>query len=112
MGFQVNLAVAAARAAFSTGLWSGWTGAQRAKCMLKFADLLESKTEELAEWDTKSMGVPLGTAREAFYPSCVESFRCECALVYRFGAACFGVNHCIDLVDCLDGSPFQCGWLF
>lgn len=78
---EVNMAVAAARAAYTTGPWSTFTGAQRAKCMLNFADLLEQRSDVLAEWDTKSMGVPITTARTSFYPSCVESFRCKCAAV-------------------------------
>ncbi|PVH86395.1 putative aldehyde dehydrogenase [Cadophora sp. DSE1049] len=57
---DINIAVAAAEAAFKSGPWSSYTGSQRAKCMLKFADLLDEKVQELAELDSITMGAPTG----------------------------------------------------
>jgi aldehyde dehydrogenase (NAD+) len=74
---EVNLAVAAARAAYKTGPWASSTGAQRAKCMLKFADLLEAKADEIAVLDPMSMGISMGLSKGTLIPSCVEAFRCE-----------------------------------
>lgn len=54
-------AVSAARAAFK-GEWSKWTPQQRSEAMLKFADLTEKHAEDLALWETKSMGQPIGVA--------------------------------------------------
>lgn len=59
---DVDAAVAAARAAFK-GAWSRWTPAQRTKAMNKLADLIEEKAEELALWESKCMGQPLGIAK-------------------------------------------------
>ncbi|KAF2790267.1 putative aldehyde dehydrogenase [Melanomma pulvis-pyrius CBS 109.77] len=55
---DVDAAVAAARAAFK-GEWSKYTGAQRTKVMLKFADLIEKNAGELGAWESKSMGMPV-----------------------------------------------------
>lgn len=58
---DIDAAVAAARAAFK-GEWSKWTGAQRTKVMLKFADLVDKHASELAEWESKTMGQPIQVA--------------------------------------------------
>ena len=52
---DVDKAVSAARAAFK-GEWSKWTPEQRSAAMMKFADLADKHAEELALWETKSMG--------------------------------------------------------
>lgn len=59
---DVDKAVSAARAAFH-GEWSKWTPRQRSDAMLKFADLVEEHAEELALWETKSMGQPISIAK-------------------------------------------------
>lgn len=67
-GFQVaseadvDKAVSAARAAFK-GEWSKWTPQQRSEAMVKFADLTDKHAEELALWETKSMGQPINIAK-------------------------------------------------
>ncbi|KAH7021888.1 aldehyde dehydrogenase domain-containing protein [Ilyonectria destructans] len=55
---DVDAAVNAAEAAFKKGPWAKFTPAQRAKCMNKFADLVEQHATELAEWESLSMGQP------------------------------------------------------
>lgn len=58
---DVDAAVSAARAAFK-GEWSTFTGVQRTKVMLKFADLIEKNASELASWEAKAMGMPIQVA--------------------------------------------------
>jgi hypothetical protein len=58
----VDAAVAAARAAFK-GPWRKFTGAQRAACMNKFADLLEAQIDKFAKLETIAMGQPLSVGR-------------------------------------------------
>jgi acyl-CoA reductase-like NAD-dependent aldehyde dehydrogenase len=53
---DVNEAVRAARRALEEGPWSRMTPAQRAKYLLKFADLLEAHAQELSELDTLDGG--------------------------------------------------------
>lgn len=60
---DVDLAVDAAAKAFK-GEWSKFTGAQRQKCMLKFADLLDQHTEEIAKLETLAMGMPIGVSKQ------------------------------------------------
>lgn len=45
----------------------------RAKCMLKFADLVREKAEEYAAWDTKSMGSAL-SMQAGGYHFCADLF--------------------------------------
>ena len=56
---EINLAVEYAKAAFTTGPWATFTGAQRSSCMIKLADLVESAAPELAYLETISMGRPI-----------------------------------------------------
>ena len=57
---DIDNAVAAAKAAFPK--WRDTAGAKRAKCMLKFADLLESNAERLAKLESIAMGQPVSLA--------------------------------------------------
>ncbi|KAK7883718.1 hypothetical protein LTR67_011007 [Exophiala xenobiotica] len=58
---DVDRAVAAAKAAFPS--WSSTPGAQRAKLMLKFADLLEANAEKLGKLESVCMGQPVTVAK-------------------------------------------------
>ncbi|XP_027359183.1 aldehyde dehydrogenase family 2 member C4-like [Abrus precatorius] len=49
---DVDIAVKAAREAFDFGPWPRMTGAERAKIMLKWAELIEQNIEEIAALDT------------------------------------------------------------
>lgn len=71
---DINLAVAAARNAFEKGPWSKMKPAERARLLLKFADLVEENIEELAHIDTLEFGQPLSTTT-AFASSVPELFR-------------------------------------
>lgn len=74
---EITAAVSAAQAAFKTGPWSTYTGAQRAVPMLKFADLLEKNAAKLAELDTICMGGPVGPIAGFLIPAAVAVFRCK-----------------------------------
>jgi 4-(gamma-glutamylamino)butanal dehydrogenase len=72
---DVDLAVAAARRAFEAGVWSGMAPRDRSKILLKFADLLEANTEELALLETLDTGKPITDSRTADIPTAVETVR-------------------------------------
>jgi aldehyde dehydrogenase (NAD+) len=74
---DIEDAVAAAKAAFTTGPWSTFSGAQRAACLNKFADLLEENAEELAYLDALCMGMPSGINAAFIIPQAAAIFRCE-----------------------------------
>ncbi|TRX57835.1 aldehyde dehydrogenase [Thalassomonas sp. M1454] len=59
---DADIAVAAARAAFESGVWAKQAPAQRKQVMLKFADLIEQHQEELALLETLDMGKPISHA--------------------------------------------------
>ncbi|KAF9889050.1 hypothetical protein FE257_008027 [Aspergillus nanangensis] len=59
---DVDLAVEAAAQAYKG--WRKWSGAQRAKCMHKMADLIERDLEKFAILETISMGQPISIAKK------------------------------------------------
>jgi betaine-aldehyde dehydrogenase len=61
---DVDLAVQAARSAFDQGPWPQASGAERAKILLKTAELLRQRKEELALIETLESGKPISQARD------------------------------------------------
>ncbi|KUJ08169.1 putative aldehyde dehydrogenase [Mollisia scopiformis] len=72
---DIALAVAAAQSAFKTGPWSTFTGAQRAACMHKFADLIVENAKELADLDALCMGAPIASNAGFIIPEAAAVFR-------------------------------------
>src|SRR3954447_16340697 len=60
---DVDRAVQAARNAFSAKSWAGMTGAGRAAVLLRTANLIRSRVEELAYWETLETGKPISQSR-------------------------------------------------
>lgn len=56
-------AIAAARRAFDNGPWPRMTGAERSRILLKAADLIEARKDELALLDTLESGKPISQAK-------------------------------------------------
>ena len=73
---DIDLAVKYAQAAFK-GEWGSLTGAQRAVPMLKFADLLEKHSMELAKLDTICMGAPIASFGGFIIPEAAATMRCK-----------------------------------
>jgi acyl-CoA reductase-like NAD-dependent aldehyde dehydrogenase len=59
---DVDTAVAAARAAFEDGRWSRMAPAQRKRCLVRWAELIESNADELALLISLEMGKPIAEA--------------------------------------------------
>lgn len=59
---DLDLAVAAARRAFEDRRWSGLPGSARAAVLLRAADLLRQRREELAYWEVLENGKPITQA--------------------------------------------------
>lgn len=72
---DVAAAVAAARAQFDGGLWSRLAGADRARLLLRLADLIERETEHLACLEALEVGKPVGEPRAVDVPLAAETFR-------------------------------------
>ncbi len=72
---DVDVAVAAARAAFESDGWRRMTGAERANLLWRMADLMEANIDELAELETLDQGKPLGVGLYAEIPGAIAQFR-------------------------------------
>jgi acyl-CoA reductase-like NAD-dependent aldehyde dehydrogenase len=60
---DVDDAVAVARAAFKSRVWSGISGANRAAVLLRVAREIRKNSEELAFWETLETGKPISQSR-------------------------------------------------
>ncbi|KAJ6686766.1 ALDEHYDE DEHYDROGENASE-RELATED [Salix purpurea] len=72
---DVNRAVSAARKAFDEGPWPRMTAYERSRIILRFADLLEQHTDEIAALETWDNGKPYEQAANTEIPMTVRLFR-------------------------------------
>jgi phenylacetaldehyde dehydrogenase len=72
---DVDLAVAAARAAFQSAEWGASRPVDRERALLKLAGLVEAHQQELAEIETLDNGKPLVIAQRVDVPSAVDFLR-------------------------------------
>lgn len=74
-GADVDRAVAAARAAFDDGRWSGLAPMVRERTMNRLADLMEAHADELAELEAIDNGKPKGMAGAVDIPGAISQIR-------------------------------------
>ncbi len=72
---DTDRAVAAARAAFDDGRWSGLAPIARERIMLRLADLIEAHGDELAELEAIDVGKPKSMAGVVDIPGAVSHIR-------------------------------------
>jgi len=72
---DVDEAVKAARKAFESGRWVKIGPHERARYLLKIADLIEQHTEDLAQLETLDNGKPLSQSQAIDIPKAAETFR-------------------------------------
>ncbi|MFD5230084.1 aldehyde dehydrogenase [Streptomyces qaidamensis] len=72
---EVGAAVAAARRAFDTGPWPRLAPAERGRALLRLADLLEERREELALTVSLEMGKPISDAYGIELRAVITTFR-------------------------------------
>jgi betaine-aldehyde dehydrogenase len=70
---DINRAVAAARAAFDDGSWSGLPHGARAATLEKLASLVEEHANELAELESQDTGKPIKLARDSDIPFAADN---------------------------------------
>lgn len=70
---EVDRAVGAARRAF--GGWSSMSPSARKRILMKVADGIEARADELAEWETRDMGKPISASRSKDVPRAAHNFR-------------------------------------
>jgi 4-guanidinobutyraldehyde dehydrogenase/NAD-dependent aldehyde dehydrogenase len=72
---DADLAVASARLAFESGVWSRQAPAKRKAVMVRFSELLQAHAEELALLETLDMGKPISDALSVDLPGTIDSIR-------------------------------------
>jgi gamma-glutamyl-gamma-aminobutyraldehyde dehydrogenase/4-guanidinobutyraldehyde dehydrogenase/NAD-dependent aldehyde dehydrogenase len=72
---DVDAAVRSAHAAFESGVWSKADPAVRKRVLLRFADLIEQHTEELALLETLDVGKPIGDTTVVDVPKTAAAIR-------------------------------------
>lgn len=72
---EIDQAVASARRAYESGVWSRMAPAERKKRLLKLADLIEAHALELAVLGVRDNGTEIGMAYKAEPLSAVATFR-------------------------------------
>jgi 4-guanidinobutyraldehyde dehydrogenase/NAD-dependent aldehyde dehydrogenase len=74
-GADVDLAVAAARAAFEDRRWAGQAPARRKRVLIRFADLVAQHGAELALLETLDMGKPIKYSQSVDVPAAANCLR-------------------------------------
>lgn len=72
---DVDKAVQAARAAFTTGEWRKMSATRRGELLYKLADLIEQNIDELARLETLDNGKPLSESLNIDLPAVIACYR-------------------------------------
>ena len=72
---DVDRAVAAARKAFRSGVWSRLAPRQRMEVLYRLADLIDRDAESLAVLETLDMGKPIGDVVASDLPAVIDTIR-------------------------------------
>jgi gamma-glutamyl-gamma-aminobutyraldehyde dehydrogenase len=72
---DIDAAVAAARRAFRSGVWSRMAPRERMQILYRFTRLIDARAEQLAVLDTLSMGKPIRDMLAVDLPSVIETFQ-------------------------------------
>ncbi|PCI39070.1 MAG: aldehyde dehydrogenase PuuC [Rhodospirillaceae bacterium] len=82
---DIDLAVASARKAFDSGVWSDMAPRDRKKILIRLADFMDDHAEELALLETLDVGKPIGDSLSVDVPSsanCMRWYGEACDKVY------------------------------
>lgn len=72
---DVDKAVQAARAAFTSGEWSKMSASRRGELLYKLADLIEQNIEDLARLESLDNGKPLNESLNIDLPAVIACYR-------------------------------------
>lgn len=78
---DVDLAVAAAKAAFDDGRWRSLSPGERKSVLLRFAQLLEDNAHELAVLETLDSGKPISECQNTDVPETIHTLRWHAELI-------------------------------
>jgi aldehyde dehydrogenase (NAD+) len=82
---DMDAAVRAARASFDAGVWAGTSPHERAAVLHRAADLLEKRSDELAQAITAELGCPIWFSQRAHVPNPIRQLRYYADLCRDFG---------------------------
>ncbi|MGH3149194.1 MAG: aldehyde dehydrogenase [Streptosporangiaceae bacterium] len=82
---DMDAAVQAARASFDAGAWAGTPPHERAAVLHRAADLLDKRSEELAQAITAELGCPIWFSQRAHVPNPIRHLRYYADLCRDFG---------------------------
>ncbi len=89
---DVDVAVVAARRAFETGPWSRFNARERGRVLMRFAQLLDTHKEELAELETLNNGKPISETRGADLPLAIDCIQYYAGLADKIHGETIPVN--------------------
>lgn len=72
---DVEKAVDSAREAFDRGPWPRLAPAERARVLLKLADLLDESADDIAKMETQNQGKTIKLSKDSDLPSCSDNIR-------------------------------------
>ena len=72
---DIDRAVASARTAFRSGVWSRIAPRERMEILYRFADLVDQQAEDLAVLETLDMGKPIGDVVAEDIPAVIDTIR-------------------------------------
>src|SRR6202161_2595531 len=77
---DIDAAVKAARRAFSSGAWAKARAMERARCLYRLADAVETNADEIAWLESLDGGNPVGSVRHIDIAMAIESLRTSASL--------------------------------
>lgn len=89
---DVDVAVASARRAFESGPWSRFSARERGRVLMRFAQLMETHREELAELETLNNGKPISETRGADLPLAIDCLQYYAGLADKIHGETIPVN--------------------
>ncbi len=72
---DVNAAVDSARQAFDRGPWPRMAPGERARVLLRMADILEAEIDDIAKMETQNQGKTIKLSRDSDLPTCADNIR-------------------------------------
>ncbi|MDA4121090.1 MAG: aminobutyraldehyde dehydrogenase [Thaumarchaeota archaeon] len=72
---DVSKAVDSARESFNRGPWARMAPGERARVLLRMADLLDEQADEIAKMETQNQGKTIKLSRDSDIPACSDNIR-------------------------------------
>lgn len=84
---DVDAAVAAARAAFDSGVWSGLSGRERSRVLLRVSQIMRERSDELAYAESVDVGKPITFANVVDVNTAIEQYEYVASLAQHLDGA-------------------------